>query len=129
MKMMIVIVMALALLVTTGVAQTQNQPPPPPPPPPPPVEVVAAEAPDVASTLAQLTDVVASLTTAMEEYASDQASVDSAGEGTSRAREALVAAEAREKSVSSTADATSARVRTGIDATIKTLETIRDSFE
>ena len=125
MKMVLALLATMLLLVATGVAQTQNQPPPPPPV----VEVAAPDAPDVATTLAQLTDVVAALTTAMEEYASDQASVDSAGEGTERAREALVAAEAREKTVSSTADATSARVRTGIDATIKTLETIRDSFE
>ena len=125
MKMVLALLATMLLLVATGVAQTQNQPPPPPPV----VEVAEPDAPDVATTLAQLTDVVAALTTAMEEYASDQASVDSAGEGTERAREALVAAEAREKTVSSTADATSARVRTGIDATIKTLETIRDSFE
>ena len=83
----------------------------------------------VVSPLEQITVAVGALTSAIDRHATDQAAVTSAGDTVTRAREALTAAETRETTVGETATATSADVIAALDATVKALESIRDTYE
>ena len=112
---------AVVLVGMVAMVSAQGQQSPPPPAP---VETVQNVSP-----LEQITVAVGALTSAIDRHATDQAAVTSAGDTVARAREALAAAETRETTVGETATATSADVIAALDATVRALESIRDTYE